>query len=284
QVSTRPQRNRDFNSAPFYYLEDLWEAFSEWSVYGAGVHLLLNGKEPIEQFYVPFLSGIQLYADKSTPSSRIMGPSEDPISDSEVDKRGKSALSPNMNRLALPENSSVSSASQDEDNSPGVPFFQYMEHEQPYNRRPFSDKMSSLASQSADLSKCRSSDLHPMSWMCVAWYPIYRIPVGPTLQDLDASFLTFHLLSTQPRSTTPAQFHAPNSRTVHGIVDSSPRISLPVFALSSYKLSGSILSPSAAHEVEQEDNLSQAADKWTRRTKVNLPDYQFFRSHSYSQR
>ena len=31
-------------------------------------------------------------------------------------------------------------------------------------------------------------------------YPIYRIPVGPTLQSLDASFLTFHSLSTNSRS------------------------------------------------------------------------------------
>ncbi|CAN6162595.1 unnamed protein product, partial [Urochloa humidicola] len=33
-------------------------------------------------------------------------------------------------------------------------------------------------------------DLHPASWYCVAWYPIYRIPDG----KLQAAFLTYHSL------------------------------------------------------------------------------------------
>ena len=39
-------------------------------------------------------------------------------------------------------------------------------------------------------------------WLCyfLVRYPIYRIPMGPTLQNLDASFLTFHYLSTHSRS------------------------------------------------------------------------------------
>lgn len=39
-------------------------------------------------------------------------------------------------------------------------------------------------------------DLLSKSWLSVAWYPIYRIPTGPTLRDLAACFLTFHPLST----------------------------------------------------------------------------------------
>jgi hypothetical protein len=35
---------------------------------------------------------------------------------------------------------------------------------------------------------------HPGVYNCR--YPIYRIPTGPTLKDLDACFLTFHYLST----------------------------------------------------------------------------------------
>lgn len=61
----------EVESRAFFYLEDLWESFSEWSVYGAGVPLLLNGRDQIEQYYVPFLSGIQLYKDPSGPSSRL---------------------------------------------------------------------------------------------------------------------------------------------------------------------------------------------------------------------
>ena len=42
----------------------------EWSAYGAGVPLVLNGRDSVIQYYVPYLSAIQLYADPSRPSSR----------------------------------------------------------------------------------------------------------------------------------------------------------------------------------------------------------------------
>ncbi|KAJ6321283.1 hypothetical protein OIU77_011387 [Salix suchowensis] len=47
----------------YFVLGDLWESFKEWSAYGAGVPLLLNGSETVVQYYVPYLSGIQLYID-----------------------------------------------------------------------------------------------------------------------------------------------------------------------------------------------------------------------------
>lgn len=61
-------RTQESDVQPYYCLGDLWESFREWSVYGAGVPLLLNGKDSIMQYYVPFLSGIQLYVD---PRARI---------------------------------------------------------------------------------------------------------------------------------------------------------------------------------------------------------------------
>lgn len=60
-----------------------------------------------------------------------------------------------------------------------------------------------IADLSRDFKACenplrtlRSVDLLPGSWLSVAWYPIYRIPTGPTLRDLAACFLTFHSLSS----------------------------------------------------------------------------------------
>ncbi|KAK6120166.1 hypothetical protein DH2020_046072 [Rehmannia glutinosa] len=296
EVNARGRRAREVDSLPFYYLEDLWEFFSEWSYYGAGVPLLLNGKDPIEQYYVPFLSGIQLYIDPSNPSSRFRGPNEDidaesyrltsgaGSSDSEGDRRAKSISNSNMqrlNRLSLGDKSVTRTASSETviANSPGKPSFQFLEYEQPYNRRPLADKISLLVSQYPEMSKYKSCDLLPSSWICVAWYPIYRIPVGPTLQDLDASFLAFHSLSTQPRSSSPPQFHAANTRTVRGISDPTAKVSLPVFALASYKLKGSIVSPCGPHECKQENSLLQAADSWLNGLDVTLPDYQFFRAH-----
>lgn len=59
---------------PFFVLSDLWESFKEWSAYGVGVPLILNDRDGVIQYYVPYLSGIQLYADpsKSTEKLRYM--------------------------------------------------------------------------------------------------------------------------------------------------------------------------------------------------------------------
>lgn len=53
---------------PYYVLGDLWESFKEWSAYGAGVPLVLNEGDCAVQYYVPYLSGIQLYGDSSKAS------------------------------------------------------------------------------------------------------------------------------------------------------------------------------------------------------------------------
>lgn len=58
------------DSKPYFCLGDLWESFKEWSAYGAGVPLVLNGSDRVIQYYVPYLSAIQLYADPSRASSR----------------------------------------------------------------------------------------------------------------------------------------------------------------------------------------------------------------------
>jgi hypothetical protein len=43
------------NSPPYFCLGDLWDAFNEWSFYGAGVPLVLNGSDSVIQYYViPF--------------------------------------------------------------------------------------------------------------------------------------------------------------------------------------------------------------------------------------
>lgn len=56
-------RTREADIHSFFSLGDLWESFNEWSVYGVEVPLLLNGSDSVKQYYVPSLSGIQLYID-----------------------------------------------------------------------------------------------------------------------------------------------------------------------------------------------------------------------------
>lgn len=55
---------------PYFVLGDLWESFKEWSAYGTGVPLLLNDTDLVMQYYVPYLSAIQLYVEpKRDPSN-----------------------------------------------------------------------------------------------------------------------------------------------------------------------------------------------------------------------
>lgn len=74
--------------------------------------------------------------------------------------------------------------------------FQFMEQSSPYSRAPLSDILASLAETEPALMTLTSDELHPASWLSIAWYPIYRIPVGRSLRDLSACFLTYHALST----------------------------------------------------------------------------------------
>jgi hypothetical protein len=71
QTSMRGWRSGGaMNSSPYFCLGDLWDAFKEWSFYGAGVPLVLNGSDSVIQYYVPYLSAIQLYADPSKLPAR----------------------------------------------------------------------------------------------------------------------------------------------------------------------------------------------------------------------
>ena len=72
QRTTRGWRTSDVEHQPYFVLGDLWESFKEWSAYGAGVPLVLDGTDGVIQYYVPYLSGIQIYGDplKSSVKSR----------------------------------------------------------------------------------------------------------------------------------------------------------------------------------------------------------------------
>lgn len=71
QINMRGRRNGETNdSLPYFNLGDLWESFREWSAYGAGVPVTLNGSDCVIQYYVPYLSGIQLYAESHRLRSR----------------------------------------------------------------------------------------------------------------------------------------------------------------------------------------------------------------------
>ncbi|KAM0015699.1 hypothetical protein Hdeb2414_s0032g00713671 [Helianthus debilis subsp. tardiflorus] len=151
--------------------------------------------------------------------------------------------------------------------SRGKLLFQYIEQERPYTRQPLSTQAAILGTRFPELSNYRSCDLLPSSWICVAWYPIYRIPVGPTQEEVEACFLTLHSLSTQSEGY---------SKRVDGQNGRFPRVSLPALGMFSYKLNGSMISPRDPDERDKEHDLWMTAYHWLNKVESYFPDFQFF--------
>ncbi|KAL5782203.1 hypothetical protein ACOSP7_007232 [Xanthoceras sorbifolium] len=309
KTSMRRWRSHETEHHPYFVLSDLWESFKEWSAYGAGVPLLLDGSESVKQYYVPYLSGIQLYIDPSRTSSRLSkrpGEDSDAESSRETSSDGSSdhgverrihafvqgswsqqnipyANIQSFNRLSLRNKPLMGSSSDESEicNPPGQLIFEYFENDPPFSRKPLADKISILSSRFPDLRTYRSCDLLPSSWISVAWYPIYRIPMGPTLQNLDACFLTFHSLSTPCQSTGSDGLHFPNFTVREGhSADMLIKLPLPTFGLASYKFKVSFWNHNGVNECPKANSLLRAADNWLRLLQVNHPDYRFFVSHS----
>ncbi|GFY98686.1 hypothetical protein Acr_13g0000870 [Actinidia rufa] len=265
EVNSQGRRNRESDLHLCYCLGDLWDSFAEWSVYGVGVPLVLNGKDPITQYYVPSLSGIQLYGDQVKSPWRLRRPGEDSGAESsreascgdssycEADRQAKCAgdglwsqqkHSHQTNRFSLRDKPLTSSSSYDAENcnSPGTLLFQYIETESPHTRRALTDKASSLLGDC-----CVQLDFH--LFVCL---------------EMDIHY-TFPVIST---GNGQLHFHGESSKN-----------SLPVFGLASYKLKDSILTPSGPAECQREKTLMQAADNWIQQRNINLNDYNFFRIH-----
>ncbi|KAL0919098.1 hypothetical protein M5K25_011171 [Dendrobium thyrsiflorum] len=293
-VKGRGRRTFDgVESRPYFSLGDLWESFKEWSAYGAGVPLVLNSGDCVVQYYVPYLSAIQLYTDASRTTLRsrqpgeesdarmYQGTSSDVSSESEAEravrKRRDSSTTTNhkdQNGLVGEENGVCQQTM--------LPVFEYLEHNPPYGREPLADKISLLANKFPQLKTYRSYDLLPTSWFSVAWYPIYRIPTGPTLRDLDACFLSFHTLSTPLKNSFNGHSELNDScrvREDNDFTQMSAKLSLPVLGLASYKLKGSIWTNRSLYEQQRASSLLQDAENWLQLRKVDHPDFRFFLSH-----
>ncbi|KAK7387952.1 hypothetical protein VNO78_22751 [Psophocarpus tetragonolobus] len=299
KTNSRRWKTREAELHPYFVLGDLWESFKEWSAYGAGVPIVLNGSESVTQYYTVSLSAIQLYIDPSKPSTRLRKPSQESDSESAREtssdsssgychERGGKSVHGSRNHLNVLDASNhalervsqgkpfIGSSSDETEscNPPGQLIFEYFERETPYNREPLANKISDLARQFPELKTYWSCDLSPASWVSFAWYPIYRIPTGPTLQSLSACFLTFHSLSTALPSSSTDGLHNHYSRG-----RDISKLSLPIFGLASHKFKVSVWDPDGVSECQKANSLSRAAENWLRLLRVNHPDYNYFMSH-----
>lgn len=50
----------------YFRMGDLWNCYDEWSAYGAGVPIRVNNRETLVQYYVPYLSAIQIFTSKNS--------------------------------------------------------------------------------------------------------------------------------------------------------------------------------------------------------------------------
>ncbi|TYJ20317.1 hypothetical protein E1A91_A09G256000v1 [Gossypium mustelinum] len=292
-ITRRRRRRRHSPENPLYFvLKDLWESMEEWSVYGAGVHILLEGY-PVIQYYVPYLSAIQLYIDPSRPSTSQRMPGEESSTMSSSSSGSNDAIQGAqshveigdaeilaLNRLSLRDRHETDTRN----NPAGQLVFEYFEQDEPSSRKPLTNTVSDLASQFPALTTYRSCDLLPSSWISVAW-----VPMGPTLKNLDACFLTYHCLSTPSNdfgivfqvgtATDSLPFRGFNIRELDA-AEMPSKLPLPTFGLAFYKFQASIWNAPEVIESPKANSLLQEADNWLRHLQVDHPDFRFFVTHT----
>ncbi|GAQ86344.1 hypothetical protein KFL_002830210 [Klebsormidium nitens] len=343
---------------PPFLLSDLWASLEEASAYGAGVPIVINGDEDVVQYYVPYLSAIELwrYPDRrkelnvQTPDgsdSDIREASSDGA-DSDSDQSESAAVLLELDResfrgaigggagstrsshdaLSVCSGSAGSMYLEEEsprhhssrgpwgsqnvcpDRQQGNRLFEYAENAPPFLRVPLADKVAELAKKSPCLMSMSSQDLHPSSWVSIAWYPIYRIPMGKTLRDLGACFLTYHSLATPrlgtppsdcscipaasqgiascqawppaPPVLTPAAADAREEREEMLQAQSSSggqqHVLLP-FGMVAYKMKGAVWSSGRGGKLAtsmNEEVMREAARSWLDKRNIHHPDFEFF--------
>ncbi|KAL5982966.1 hypothetical protein ACLOJK_017046 [Asimina triloba] len=169
----------DKDTIEYFTLGDLWDRYDEWSAYGAGAPIVLSSGETVVQYYVPYLSAIQIYTSKSYIALRNLredcdaGEVEsDSWSDDSDGGRLSRSLSNNSSR-GWDAGSEDSSFEQDGlwpmRDRLGYLYMEYFERSAPYGRIPLMDKVNELSRIYPGLMSLKSVDLSPASWMAVAW-------------------------------------------------------------------------------------------------------------------
>ncbi|CAK9157635.1 unnamed protein product [Ilex paraguariensis] len=157
----------------YFALADLWRSLDEWSAYGVGVPINLDGGETLFQYYVPYLSAIQIY----TSNSSLNGLREETESGSETRDSFSDSFSyeSESEKLSRWDGSSSEEVVFEPDgllqpnDRLGHLYCEYFERSTPYGRVPLVEKISVLSRRYPGLMSLRSVDLSPASWMAVYW-------------------------------------------------------------------------------------------------------------------
>lgn len=266
----------------YFRLSDLWKCYDEWSAYGAGVPIILQTGETLVQYYVPYLSALQIFT--STPSPPLFREDSDSGDGETRDSYSESCS--DESELWRWDGCSSEEGGFEQDNINnnslwqlnhrlGFLYCQYLERSTPYARVPLMDKISELARRYPGLMSLKSVDLSPASWMAVAWYPIYHIPMGKTIKDLSTCFLTYHTLS----SSFQDMDHDDNMEAPEWIKKrkEGEDIPLPAFGLATYKMQGSVwVSGRDGRDQDRVVSLCSVADSWLKQLRVQHHDFNYF--------
>lgn len=211
------------------YLRNIWEWYEEPGCYGLEVrdlndHSSITPHRTNSEFcayFVPYLSAIQLFGSSTKNMDNGVGVEEKHMlrASSTTSLLSSQPVPVKLHKPFEQSNTFFSESSFSTHNH-GELIFEYFETEQPSFRPPLFEKIKELSSldlsgDSEKLQNVKLCDLHPASWYCVAWYPVYRVPHG----NFRASFLTYHLLSKLvPQMSSPELSGGQHTRIVCPVV------------------------------------------------------------------
>lgn len=186
------------------YLRNIWEWYEEPGCYGLEVRDLSDRSSIAPHrtnsefcaYFVPYLSAIQLFGWSAKNMDNGFGVEErNMLGASSTTSLMSSQPVPAKLQKPFEQSNTFFSETSFSAHDHGELIFEYFETEQPSLRPPLFEKIKDLSSlnlsgDSEKLQNVKLCDLHPASWYCVAWYPVYRVPHG----NFRASFLTYHSL------------------------------------------------------------------------------------------
>lgn len=274
----------------YFELKDLWHSYEEWSAFGVSTKVVLSDGETVKQYYVPYLSAIQIYTNQTIVCNRNKVEGNVAVefeSDSWSDDTGSDKLSRSLSNDSSKAWDSISEDSSSDQpvswsmrNKLGSIYLEYFEACSPNWRIPLSNKMTELTKDHQALTTLRSMDISPASWMAVAWYPIYHIPNSSNDKDLLTCFLTYHTLSSSFLESADDVYEDDQCHPLY--MDSklkrvgSDKIWLSPFGLAAYKMRGDLWVKPETFEHLKFTQLHDAAHSWAKQLNVYHHDLNFF--------
>nr|GLL41535.1 uncharacterized protein LOC109167854 [Ipomoea trifida] len=291
-VSLHAPKQKDGDAIECFTLGDLWDCYEEWSVYGVGIPVILNSGLSVTQYYVPYLSAIQIYTNKPQQTSRNQKENED-VASTEGEKKDES-LSKERDGISIERSKDCCDdkpSSKAEQH--GHLYFQFCDTVSPYWRIPFIEKIGEFAEVHPGLMTFKTTDLSPASWISVAWYPIYQIPTKGNHKDrLSTCFLTYHALSASSilGGVNPDKDENKKGKKVlemvkgeegnNNIIKSGNVLYRPYpFGMATYRLDDEIwINGNTFDDYERIIDLYNAAESWLKQLNFWHHDFNFFTS------